>query len=108
MIGEHVTIGIDSDRRVKELKGNDRPINSEEIRKFILMNIRWVNEVKIFDREEELIQLVAECSPDYMVVGSDWEGKRVIGSEYAKTLKYYKRIDEYSTSKIIESIANRR
>ena len=81
MLGEHVTVGIDSDRRVKKLKGNDRPVNSEEVRKFILMNFRWVNEVKIFDNEQELIQLVTNCSPDYMVVGSDWEGKPVIGSE---------------------------
>lgn len=108
MLGEHVIVGIDSDRRVKKLKGSDRPVNSEEVRKFILMNFRWVNEVKIFDNEQELIQLVADYSPDYMVVGSDWKGKTVIGSEHAKELRYYKRIDEYSTSKIIESITNRR
>ncbi len=41
-------------------------------------------------------------NPDVMVVGSDWEGKKVIGSEYAKELRFYRKIDGYSTTKILE------
>jgi rfaE bifunctional protein nucleotidyltransferase chain/domain len=107
MMGEHVMVGIDSDRRVKNLKGLERPVNSQEVRKFILMNFKWVNEVRIFDSDEELVNLVRQYAPDYMIVGSDWKGKKVIGSEYAKILGHYERIDEYSTSKIIKSITDR-
>jgi len=106
-IGDHVLVGIDSDNRVKELKGPDRPINSEEIRRFILLNFRWVNDVKIFSSDDELTQLVKDYEPDYMIVGSDWQGKTVIGSQHAKILGYYERIDEYSTTKIIKNIADR-
>jgi len=108
MLGDHVMVGIDSDRRVKELKGAKRPINSEETRRLILLNFRWVNDVQIFDTDEELVNLVAGYSPDYMIVGSDWEGKKVIGSEHTKILGYYEKINEHSTSKIIEDIINRR
>ena len=47
-IGEHVLVGIDSDARVREMKGNNRPIDDQEARRLMLMNIKWVNEVKIF------------------------------------------------------------
>jgi rfaE bifunctional protein nucleotidyltransferase chain/domain len=106
-LGDHVLVGIDSDNRVKELKGPSRPINSEEIRRFILLNFRWVNDVKIFSSDDELTQLVEDYEPDYMIVGSDWQGKTVVGSQYAKVLGYYERIDEYSTTKIIKNIADR-
>ena len=93
MMGDHVMVGIDSDRRVKELKGFCRPINSQETRRFILLNFRWVNEVRIFDSDEELTNLVANYQPDYM---------------HAKVLGYFERIDEYSTTKTIQSITSRR
>lgn len=107
LLGDHVLVGIDSDSRVKELKGAHRPINSEQIRRFILLNFRWVNDVKIFSSDDELTQLVKDCKPDYMIVGSDWQGKPVIGSEHAKILGYYERTDEYSTTKIIKNIIDR-
>ena len=106
-LGDHILVGIDSDSRVKELKGPSRPINSEEVRRFILLNFRWVNDVRVFSSDEELTQLVKDYEPDYMIVGSDWQGKQVIGSEHAKILGYYERINEYSTTKIIKNIVDR-
>ena len=42
-----------------------------------------------------------------MVVGSDWKDKSVIGSYYAAELQFFDRIDEYSSTKIIQGIINR-
>lgn len=103
-LGHHVLVGIDSDERVQQLKGESRPINSEEIRKEILLNLKWVNDVEIFSNEEELINLVKNYSPDYMIVGSDWRNKPIIGSEYAKIVGFFERIDEFSTTDIVERI----
>ena len=38
-----------------------------------------------------------------MIVGNDWEGKTVIGSEHAKQLKFFRKIDGYSTTKILQN-----
>ena len=108
MLGDHVLVGIDSDRRVKEMKSENRPIQDEETRRLMLLHLRWVSDVAIFDTDEELDQIVKDYSPDYMIVGSDWQNKKVIGSEHAGLLGYFERINEYSTSKIIESIVNGR
>lgn len=106
--GEQLLVAIDSDRRVKEKKGPSRPINSEDTRALILFHIKGVDRVVIFDTDEELRSTIKEYEPDIMIVGSDYENKDVIGSEYAKELKFFRRDERYSSTKIIEDIATRR
>ena len=103
-LGDKVVVGIDSDERVKEKKGNLRPINTSEVRKEMLLAIRYVDAVYVFENDKQLKSLVKKFEPDIMIVGSDWIGKPVIGSEYAKELKFFERIPQYSTSKTIECI----
>jgi rfaE bifunctional protein nucleotidyltransferase chain/domain len=102
--GEVLSVGIDSDERVKQLKGSTRPIHNQEERKFILENLKAVNQVFIFHTEEELISLVKFIQPDIMIVGSDYQNKRVIGSEHAKKLIFFERIPNYSTTNIINQL----
>ena len=94
-------VGIDTDKRVKELKGQDRPFNTQEDRKKMLESLKYVNDVVLFDSREELINCVQEYSPDYMVVGNDYQGNKVFGSEYAKKLIFFEKISKYSTTKIL-------
>ena len=104
---DHLIVGIDSDSRVKELKGVNRPINNESDRKEFLLSLQSIAEVEIFDSEDELINLIKRLKPDIMIVGSDYRGKKVIGSEYAKQLIFFERISGYSTSKIVEGPGDR-
>lgn len=106
-LGDVLYVGIDSDERVRQLKGHTRPIHNQEDRKFLLENLKAVDRVLIFNTEEELTELAKIIKPDIMVVGSDYKNKRVIGSEYAKQLLFFDRIDEYSSTKIIQGIINR-
>jgi len=96
-----LTVGIDTDARVKELKGTNRPIHSLEDRMYVLSMIKGVHNVVSFGTDEELIQHVKDLSPDVMMVGSDYINKRVIGSEFAKELKFFEKIDGYSSTKIM-------
>jgi rfaE bifunctional protein nucleotidyltransferase chain/domain len=106
-MGDYLIVAIDSDRRVKELKGDDRPINSQQDRQTLLSNIKVVDLVDIFDTDEELIELIKLYKPDIMLKGSDWKGKPIIGESYCKKIEYYDRIEEYSTTKTIQRITNR-
>jgi len=94
-------VGIDTDKRVKELKGEDRPFNNQEDRKKMLESIKFVNEVVFFDTREELIESVKDYSPDVMVVGDDYNGEIVFGSEHAKKLVFFEKIPKYSSTKIL-------
>lgn len=94
-------VGIDTDKRVKELKGEDRPFNNQEDRKKMLESIKFVNEVVFFDSREELIESVKDYSPDVMVIGDDYQGETVFGSEHAKKLLFFEKIPKYSSTKIL-------
>jgi rfaE bifunctional protein nucleotidyltransferase chain/domain len=105
--GDYLIVAIDSDERVKEKKGESRPINNVSDRSFMLQNLKQIDEVKTFSSDKDLEELVKYYKPDIMIVGSDWKHKPVIGSQYAKELKFFDRIDEYSSTKIIQSIVDR-
>ena len=103
----YVLVLTDSDRRIKELKGNERPINNEYERSSMLFALKYVDRVEIFDTDQELIDLIKRFEPDIMVKGSDYQDKHIIGAEYCKQIKFYYRLGNYSTTKTIQDITNR-
>lgn len=103
-LGDFLIVAIDTDDRVKELKGPKRPINNQHDRKIMLENLRAVDEVRFFSTKEELIDIVKDCN--IMVKGSDYKGKSVIGETYCQQVVYYDRT-EHSTTKTIQDIVNR-
>ena len=106
-LGDILTVGIDSDRRVREKKGPTRPVNSVGDRAYMLQNLKAVDYIVVFDSDEELERCIKTVKPDIMVVGSDWKDKSVIGSMYSAELRFFDRIEEYATTKTIESIIDR-
>ena len=64
-------VGIDSDKRVKELKGNDRPINNENDRKRLLESLKMVDKVVIYDTQEEMCNYIKSFNIDYMMIGDE-------------------------------------
>ncbi len=105
--GDRLLVAIDTDRRVKELKGAERPINSQEDRKFHLLNLKAVDTVMFFDSKEELIEIMKGWKPEVYVKGSDWKGGEGTAHQYSKEVIYYERVGDYSTTNIIQRIADR-
>lgn len=106
-LGSYLMVLIDSDRRVKELKGNERPVHNQDFRKTMLENLKAVDFVHIFDSDYELECMLDVYRPDIMVKGSDYVDKPIIGAKYCRSIVYYKRTDE-STTQTIQNIINRR
>ena len=106
-LGNSLLVAIDTDQRVKELKGEDRPINSQEDRKFHLENLKAVDCVMFFDSKEELIEIMKSWKPDVYVKGSDWKGSEGTAHKYSKQVIYYDRVGNYSTTNTIQNIINR-
>jgi D-beta-D-heptose 7-phosphate kinase/D-beta-D-heptose 1-phosphate adenosyltransferase len=103
-LGDFLIVAIDSDSRVSELKGPQRPINNQSERKLLLENLRAVDQVVVFNSSDELVDIVKQCA--IMVKGSDYRGKSVIGEANCQVI-YFDRIDEYSSTKKIQNIINR-
>lgn len=83
-LGEVLIVAINSDDSVKRLKGQSRPIHTAEQRAEILMALRWVDNVTIFEEDTplETIQLVR---PDVLVKGAEYGEGEIVGEEFLKT-----------------------
>ena len=98
-----VRVGIDTDERVKKLKGELRPINTIKDRIDFMNSIKYVNSSVDFSTEEELCDRIKEWNTDIIVVGDDYKDKKVIGSNLVKEVIFFDKIDGHSSTKIIEN-----
>ncbi|MDD5052447.1 MAG: D-glycero-beta-D-manno-heptose-7-phosphate kinase [Sulfuricurvum sp.] len=101
--GDVLIVGLNSDSSVRELKGPSRPVNSENDRAYILAALESVDYVVLFS-EETPHELIKNIIPDILVKGGDYEGKNVVGAEFAGELRLVKFVDGKSTTATIEKI----
>ena len=101
--GDVLIVGLNSDESVSRLKGPSRPINISEDRAYLLAALEAVDFVVEFgeDTPHDLIRMIA---PDTLVKGGDYEGKKVVGSEFSGELKLVDFVDGKSTTKTIQKI----
>jgi D-glycero-beta-D-manno-heptose 1-phosphate adenylyltransferase len=100
-LGDELIVAIDTDSRVKEKKGIDRPFNVCSIRKEFIKSLRCVSQVNHFGTDNQLENLLELYAPDIMVIGSDWKGKTIIGAKFCKQIIYFERIEGFSTTQIL-------
>jgi rfaE bifunctional protein nucleotidyltransferase chain/domain len=106
-LGNHLLVCIDTDGRVTELKGPQRPINNQEDRAFMLNSLKCVDTVWYFNSEEELEYILETYQPDIMVKGSDYRDKPIVGAHLCKEIKFYELVPNYSTTNTIKNIIDR-
>ena len=100
-LGNYLVVGIDTDERVRASKGDSRPFNNLEDRVAMLESIKYIDEIRVFDHDDELDTQVLLSDAEIMVVGSDYKNKKVIGSRHVQEVKFFDRIEGYSTTKIL-------
>lgn len=94
-----VIVGLNSDSSVLRLKGEGRPINNQEDRKFFLEKIKYIDKVFIFD-EDTPYELIKKIQPNIIVKGGDYKKDKVVGSDLAE-VKIFKYINGYSSTNLI-------
>lgn len=96
-----VCVGLDTDRRIKQLKGENRPYNTLRERVEFLYALKSVKLVTSFDTDEELIEEIRRYAPDIMVIGEDYRNKHIIGSEFIPKIDFFQIVENKSTTKIL-------
>ena len=96
-------VGLNSDSSVRALKGPSRPVNVEADRAYILAALESVDYVVMFS-DETPYDLIKNVAPDILVKGGDYEGKTVVGAEFAGELRLVNFVDGKSTTATIERI----
>ncbi len=97
-------VGIDSDERVRMLKGDKRPVNDQFDRARMVSGLKPVDSVVIFNDEDELKNFIKVFNIDYIIAGDHYKDKIIVGAELAKHGVVYYPTDERSTTGIIERI----
>jgi len=108
-LGGRLIIAINSDRAVKELKGNDRPINSELDRKRVLESIAEVDQVIVFD-DVSPNSIRESIKPDILVKGGEWGADEVRDRDDVSddiVIKIFPFVGEYSTTSVVRKIKER-
>lgn len=108
-LADILVIGLNSDASVKRLKGENRPINSELQRAFLLASFSFVDYVTIFD-EDTPKQLIEIVKPDILVKGGDYKIDNIVGADFVlanggkvTTIPF---VEGLSTTNIINKINN--
>ena len=107
--GDKLFVGLNSDKSVKKLKGDSRPIQNEKIRAQKLLELKYVNHVIIF---EDLTpqKLVHAISPDVLVKGGDYKKSEIVGAKHVISsggvVKIVPLTPGFSTTSIIEKSSN--
>lgn len=83
-LGTRLIVGLNSDRSVRRIKGPNRPVQDQESRKAVLMALKSVDEVQIFDEltPEAMIRAIR---PDVLVKGGDWKIDEIIGAGFVQS-----------------------
>ncbi|MGA7836579.1 MAG: D-glycero-beta-D-manno-heptose 1-phosphate adenylyltransferase [Ignavibacteriaceae bacterium] len=109
-LGDILVVGLNSDKSIREIKGEKRPIVNENNRAIILAALKPVDYIVLFD-EETPADLIDDIIPDILVKGADWDIDKIVGKDTVlnnggevKTIKF---VNDQSTSKIIDTIISR-
>jgi D-beta-D-heptose 1-phosphate adenylyltransferase (EC 2.7.7.-) len=106
-LGDILVVGINSDASVRRIKGEKRPILPQQMRAYLLDNLKPVDYVVIFE-EDTPLELIKAIKPDVLVKGADWDLERIVGADFV--LSYGGRVEriplsfDISTSKVVERI----
>ena len=106
-LADELLVLINSDFAVSRLKGDGRPIITEEERAEVLRALECVDNVLIFQDEYDLERLYAHFRPDFLVKDKAYEGKQVTGSSYAGQVVFFEPTG-HSTSEIIRRVKDGR
>ena len=106
-LGDFLIVGLNSNKSVSNLKGKDRPINSEEKRSENLLKLDYVDAVIIFNQNTPE-KLIAELRPNILVKGGDYTKEEVIGSQQVVKdggeIVIIPLVPGYSTTNIINTL----
>ena len=101
---DFLIVGINSDSSVKQLKGKDRPIESEKERIRKLESLDFVDKVIVFT-ELTPLNLIKTIKPDVLIKGSDYNEDKIVGSDFIKSyggkVVIIDLLEGYSTTNII-------
>jgi D-beta-D-heptose 7-phosphate kinase/D-beta-D-heptose 1-phosphate adenosyltransferase len=109
-LGDALVVGLNSDTSVRRLKGSGRPVLPQDERAEIIMALRWVDRVVVFE-EDTPRELVLALRPDALVKGADYSEENIVGAREVRgwggEVVRVPLVEGVSTSSIVKRILDR-
>lgn len=102
-LGDYLLVAIDSDSRIKQLKGDSRPFNDVYERKTLLQNMKMVDEVLVFGDDLDYENILKAYRPDVIVKGSDHKYTSTKAAKYCDEVVFYERFGGFSSTEKIQN-----
>ncbi len=106
-MGDCLVVGINSDDSVKRLKDEGRPLNGQDDRAHVLLGLRSVDYVTVFD-EDTPIETIEALEPDVLVKGAEYGSGEIVGEDFVLSkggrVERIEMVKGYSSSGIIEKM----
>ena len=103
---DKLIVGLQTDPTIDRPDTKNKPIQSFEERKIQLEAVKYVDEVFIYDTEEELYKKLLDINPDVRILGSDYIGKSFTGDDLDIEIYYHERNHNYSTTNLRKNIVS--
>ena len=96
---DKLIVGLQTDPTI-DRKDKNKPIQSLEERKIQLEAVKYIDEIFIYDTEEDLYKKLLEINPDVRILGSDYIDKSFTGDDLDIPIYYHERKHNYSTTNL--------
>ena len=103
-LGDLLVVAVNSDRSLRRLKGDGRPLVPERQRAEILSALSCVDYVTLFD-EATPLETIQAIKPDVLVKGGDYESSRIVGRDQVRKVVRFPLVKNISTTRLIQKIA---
>jgi len=100
---DHLIVGVQTDPTIDRPEKN-KPVQSYKERLTMVESIKYVDEVRTYATEQQLVSLLKKIMPDVRIVGADWEGKTFTGSELDIEVYFNTRDHGYSSTALRQRI----
>lgn len=103
---DYLIVGLQSDPTLDRPHSKNKPIQTLAERKIMIESIKYVDEVIIYNTEDDLIKLIETIKPDIRIIGSDWKGKSITGDNLNIPIHWHDRNHNHSTTNLRKRITN--
>ncbi len=105
---DYLVVGLQEDPSITAAdyrgKKKNTPIMSLEERKIILESVKYVDEIVVYQSEEDLYRILVELKPDVRIIGADWKGKQYTGYDLPIEMYFNTRGHNFSTTALRDRI----
>ena len=97
---DKLIVGLQTDPTIDRPKTKNKPTQTLKERKIQLEAVKYIDEIIIYETENELRKLIFDLDPDIRIIGTDWKSKPFTGYSLHIPIYWHERMHDYSTTNL--------